>query len=123
MSCYLRYYYALRTKSMRDSPLSDAIVLNQNVTYAELKTLLNEIPFGTEDKRKLKSKLRSFACRKGINRNVFMHDLETCIKEIYGITDFQTVNAAAKNYVVNNLDEYLRRVAKLFRLHSSPLES
>ena len=101
--------------------VTNAIILNQNVTYTELKTLPNEKFCGTEYKQNLESKLRSLTYRKGINCNVFNHNFKACIKGLHGTTDSQTINA--KNHVVKNLGEYLRRYAKHFHLSFSQTSS
>ena len=58
--------------------------------------------------------LARLAYRRSINRNAFTHDLKTCFKELYGITDPQTINTISMNHVVNNLEEYICTDAKLF---------
>ena len=55
----------------------------------------------------------------GINGNILIHELKTCIKDLYGITEQNTVSALAMNHVVNNLEETIRKEAKIFQLHGS----
>ena len=52
-------FYAANTVTF--GAVTDAIILNQNVTYVELKILPNEKFCGTEYKQNLESKLRSLA--------------------------------------------------------------
>ena len=54
-----------------------------------------------------------------MNGNIFIHELKTSIKNLYKITEPNTINALAMNYVVNNLEETIRNEAKIFQLHGS----
>ena len=107
------------TESVAFTTLSEAIVADNTITYAALIQKLKDKFCGVEYKRNLETKLRSLSWKKGINGNLFIHELKTCIKDLYGITDPNTISALAMNHVVNNLEETIRKEAKIFQLHGS----
>ena len=107
------------TESLAFTAISELILADHTITYADLKTALTGTFCGAEYKRNLETKLRSLSWKKGVNKNIFIHELKTCIKDLYGINDQNTINALAMNQVVNNLEESMRKEAKIFQLHGS----
>ena len=59
--------------------LSNAITLNRDVTKWKVFWNRKKRNFRRSNRNE---KLRSVAYRKGISRNVFIHELKTCIKEL-----------------------------------------
>ena len=85
-------------------------------TYASAKTAFAARFCGAEFKRCLQIKLQGMKFTKGTSINTFANELNTIIKQLYGITDATVITSIATNHLVNNLDPWLREEAKMFQL-------
>jgi len=112
------------TDSVAFAAVFEKILEDATTSYAELKALLKEKFAGEEYKRNLETKPRGLVWKKELNVSTSVHDLRTVIRDLYGLTDADTINTLATNHVVNTLEDSMRKEAKIFQLtNSTGLES
>ena len=104
------------TESSAFATVSNAIVSNGDISYEELKKLLQDTYCGPEYKRTLETKLRSLKYRPGQNIPAFCHELKTVVQEIYGLTDATVIESIAQNHILGKLEPSVQEPAKLLQL-------
>ena len=83
---------------------SKAISSNGNITFAELKQLLQTRFYGPDYKRALELKLRNLRFTKGAKIAPFVHDLRSTIQELYVLDNEDSVDSIAINHVMSTLE-------------------
>eukprot|EP00112_Aurelia_sp_Birch-Aquarium-sp1_P016467 Seg3737.1 transcript_id=Seg3737.1/GoldUCD/mRNA.D3Y31 product="hypothetical protein" protein_id=Seg3737.1/GoldUCD/D3Y31 len=88
----------------------------QEMTYKELKELL-ELKFcGPDYKRALEIKLCNLKFWKGTKIAPFVGDLKNTIQELYGIEQEEAMESIAFNHVLSSLDDEMRKETKVLQL-------
>ena len=103
------------TKSSAFATVSNAIVTNGDISYGNLKKLLQDTYCGPEYKRTLETKLRSLKYTPGQNIPAFCHELTTLVQEIYGLTDASVIESIAQNHILSKLKSVVQEPAKLLQ--------
>ena len=95
---------------------SKAISSNGNITFAELKQLLQTRFCGPDYKRALELKFRNLRFTKDSKIAPFVHDLRNMIQELYGLAIEDSVDSIAINHVMSTLDETIRKETNFLQL-------
>ena len=96
--------------------VSAYIAANPNANYTDTANHLRDKFTGEDYKRTLETKFRNMIFRKDNNVNVFANELRRTVKELYNITDQETLNSICINHVIGNLDESIKREVAILQL-------
>ena len=104
------------TEASAFATVSNAILADGEISYADLKHELETKYCGAEYKRTLETKLRSLVFKPGVNITTFAFEVKTVVQELYGISDGNVIDSIAQNHVLSQLDSSIQEPAKLLQL-------
>ena len=104
------------TEASAFATVSNAILADGEISYADLKHELETKYCGAEYKRTLETKLRSLVFKPGVNITTFAFEVKSVVQELYGIPDGNVIDSIAQNHVLSQLDSSIQEPAKLLQL-------
>ena len=104
------------TEASAFATVSNAILADGEISYADLKHELETKYCGAEYKRTLETKLRSLVFKPGVNITTFAFEVKSVVQELYGISDGNVIDSIAQNHVLSQLDSSIQEPAKLLQL-------
>eukprot|EP00795_Rhopilema_esculentum_P013177 gene13177-3978_t len=104
------------TEASAFATVSNAILADGEISYADLKHELETKYCGAEYKRTLETKLRSLVFKPGVNITTFAFEVESVVQELYGISDGNVIDSIAQNHVLSQLDSSIQEPVKLLQL-------
>eukprot|EP00795_Rhopilema_esculentum_P006559 gene6559-12057_t len=104
------------TEASAFATVSNAILADGEISYADLKHELETKYCGAEYKRTLETKLRSLVFKPGVNITTFAFEVKSVVQELYGILDGNVIDSIAQNHVLSQLDSSIQEPAKLLQL-------
>ena len=91
-------------------------IFDDTISYNNVKVEMKRRFFEDDFRRTLQNRFGELVFGKGMPTNVFIDDLSKTIRELFDIGGKETIISIAINHVISNLEEDLRKEAKMFQL-------
>ena len=95
---------------------SKAICSNRDLTFAELKEILQSRLCGLDYKRALELKLRNLRFKNGTKIAPFFHHLRSTVQELYGLENEDSIDSIVISHIMSTLDETIHKETKVLQL-------